>query len=144
MKKRLIFISCLIIIVLIFIVVKYNNYKGQKMKIQEFNIEYEQYLNKEIYGTEVATVINKAIDNNERNNVEKNEEGYYIENDKDSVTVDVKITDNDTLYKMETFYDNEIVRFVQNYNYILFKCTKIDYNSSGKVKYLFFEQVSTN
>lgn len=44
------------------------------------NKYYENYLNKEIYGTYVATVINKAIDKNEQNEVQKDENNYYIDN----------------------------------------------------------------
>ena len=36
--------------------------------IREENSEYEYYLNKTIYGTEVTTIINKAINQNENNN----------------------------------------------------------------------------
>ena len=122
MKKTLIIILCLIIIII---------------------SEYEIYLNKEIYGTELTTVINKAIDNNERNSVLKNEEGFYIENDINSILIDIKMLDEDNTYKMETFYNNEMETFTQLYELIKFECTKINYNKSGKVSYMLFEQKTT-
>ena len=57
--------------------------------------------------------------------------------------MDIKITDNDTTYEMESLYYGDITKFVQNYNYIKFKCTKIEYNSAKKVKYMLFEQISS-
>ena len=33
-----------------------------------------------MYGADVLTIINKAIDNNEENKVQKDNEGNYIEN----------------------------------------------------------------
>ena len=51
--------------------------------------------------------------------------------------------DNDTTYDMETLYAGGMEKFVQYYNEIKFKCTKIDYHkSNGKVKYLFIEQIT--
>ena len=41
---------------------------------------------------------------------------------------------------METLYNGGIVTFVQYYNSIQFECTKIGYNSLGKVNYMLFEQ----
>ena len=142
MKKILIFIVSIVIITISAIGVKYINYKSEQAKIKENNLEYEIYLNKQILGTELTTFINKAIDNNERFNVLKDEQGFYIKNDINSIEIEIKITDDDTIYKMETLYNGGIVDFVQYYNSIYFECTKIEYNNLGKVCYLLFEQKS--
>ena len=149
MKKIYIWIICIIILIIAILLGKYYNYKVRKSELAEFNLQYEAYLEKEIYGTELATVINKAIDNNDRNEVQKEEQDkddkkyyFYIPNDINSINLDIKITDNNTTYKMESIYQADIINFVQNYNYIKFKCTKIEYNSLGKVSYLLFEQIS--
>ena len=45
---------------------------------------------------------------------------------------------------METFYNNGIDKFVENYNIIQFKCTSIEYHDqTGKIKYMLFEQITT-
>ena len=98
------------------------------------------YQNKQIYGTELTTVINKAVDNNEKNSVQKDEQGFYIENDTNSINIEVKMLDEDMTLKMETFYNNGMTNFIDNYELIYFECTKIEYNSLGKVKYMLFEQ----
>ncbi len=140
MKKILIFIITLVVIIISIIAIKYVNYKSEHAKIKENNLEYEINLNKQILGTELTTFINKAVDNNKKYSVPKDEQGFYIQNDTNSIEIEIKITDNDTLYKMETFYNGGMVNFVQYYNSIYFECTKIEYNKSGKVSYLLFEQ----
>ena len=142
MKKLIVIILCLVGVVLSVFAVKYMNYKSEIAKIKEENLEFETYLNKPILGTELTTFINKAVDNNERFKILKDEKGFYIENDINSIEIDIKITDNDTIYKMETLYNGGIVDFVQYYNSIYFECTKIEYNKVGKVRYLLFEQKS--
>ena len=149
MKKTYIYIICFFILIIAIIIGKYYDYKNKKAEIDQFNLEYEQFAQEEIYGTQLATVINKAIDNNEINDVEKeyieNEEKkyyYYVSNDTNSVRIDIKILDNDTTYKMESLYQGEITTFVQYYNSVMFKCSKIEYNKAGKVSYMMFEQVS--
>ena len=142
MKKLIVIILCLVFIVLSVFAVKYMNYRSEIAKIKEENLEYETYLNKQILGTELTTFINKAVDNNERFNISKDEQGFYIKNDINSIEIEIKITDNNTIYKMETLYNGGIVDFVQYYNSIYFECTKIEYNTLGKVCYVVFEQKS--
>lgn len=140
MKKSVIFIICIVAIIIAVFTVKYFNFKAKQSEIKEDNLQYEFYLNKQILGTELTSIINKAVDNNEKNEVKKDEQGFYIDNEENSVRVDIKIIDNDTLYKMETLYNGGMTNFVQYYNSINFECTKIKYNKLGKVKYLYFEQ----
>ena len=142
MKKLIVIILCLVCIALSIFTVKYMNYKSEIAKIKESNLEFETYLNKQILGTELTTFINKAVDNNKKYNVPKDEQGFYIKNDTNSIEIEIQITDNNTIYKMETLYDGGIVNFVQYYNSIYFECTKIEYNKLGKVSYLLFEQKS--
>ena len=142
MKKTVIFILCIIITIVSIFWVKYINYKSEHNKIKEENLEYETYLNKQIPGRELTSAINRAVNNNEKNSVPKDEQGFYIENDDNSIKIDIKIIDNeqDTIYKMETFYNGGMEKFIGYYGDISFECTKIDYNSKGKVKYIIFEQ----
>ena len=142
MKKLIVLIICIILIILSVFTVKYINYRAEKNKIKQENLEYETFLNKEILGTELTTFINKATDNNKKNSVPIDENGFYIQNDIDSIEIEIKITDNDTTYKMETLYNGGMVTFVQYYNSIIFECTKIEYNKLGKVSYVLFEQKS--
>ena len=107
------------------------------------NMPFESYYNQEIYGTELTTIINKAIDNNNNNGVLKDKKGKYIDNKSNSINIDVKIIDNDKIYTMETLYNGGMENFIQYYNQIKFKCTIIEYHKdTHKVKYMLFEQIT--
>ena len=140
MKRTIIIIVCIIIAILSIFGNKYLNYREEKRQINEANLEYEMYLNKEVSGRELTTAINKAVDNNEKNRVSKDETGFYIQNAINSVSIEVKISDNDKTYKMETLYNGGMVTFIQYYGDISFECTKIEYNKSGRVSFMIFEQ----
>ncbi len=143
MKKIIILILCIVLIILSIFGVKYINYKAEQSSIQEANLEYETYLNKQITGREVTTAVNRAVNQNEKNAVSKDEQGFYIQNDTNSIEIEIKIMDNETTYKMETIYNGGMENFIQYYNEIYFECTRIDYNSLGKVRYVLFEQRTT-
>lgn len=119
------------------------NYKANYNISKKANLEFENYLNEEIYGTDLATVINRAVDNNQKNEVEKNNKGIYLNNDRNSINIEIKMIDNDSIYQMETFYNNGIQKFINYYSKIKFKCTDIKYHqSTNKVKYMLFEQIT--
>ena len=106
-------------------------------------MEFEYYYEKEIQGIDIATIINKAIDNNIKYNVLKDDKGKYIENDETSIKVQIYILDNDKTYDMETIYGGGINNFVANYSAIKFKCTKIEYHKkTNRVKTIYIEQIS--
>lgn len=140
MKKTLIYIICIVLIILSVIGAKYLNFKEQKSLIQKYNLEYEVYLNQDVTGRELTTAINRAVNNNEKNSVQKDEKGFYIDDDNNSVKIEIKILDNDTTYQMETLYNGGMENFIQYYGDINFNCSKIDYNSKGKVSHIIFEQ----
>lgn len=143
MKKLFVFILTLLTILIILIYAYFNTVKFEKNMIKQNNSEYEAYLNKRVLGAEVTSLVNKIIDNNEKNKVKKDEHGFYIENNFNSILMQIKISDNDTLYNIESFYDAGMLNFIKYYDSVLFECKEIKYNSLGKVNYLFLEQVST-
>ena len=53
----------------------YLNYKANYNETKLINVEFESYYNQEIYGGDLTTIINKAVDNNISNGVEKNNKG---------------------------------------------------------------------
>lgn len=140
MKRIIVYILLLVVLVIALFTGKYMDYKREKGIIKEYNLQYESYLNKQILGTELTTFINIAVDNNERNKVLKDENGFYIQNDTTSIEIEVKILDNDKTYKMETLYNGGMTTFVSHYNAIYFECINISYNNKGRVNYVLFEQ----
>lgn len=142
MKKFIIFLIAVIIIIC-GITYVYINYKANYNVSKKANLEFENYLNKEIYGTDLSTIINRVVDSNEKNNVEKNNKGIYLNNNKNSINIEIKITDDNSIYKMETFYKSDMKNFLNYYGNIKFKCINIKYHeSTKKVKYMLFEQIT--
>lgn len=142
MKKLAIFFL-IVIIIIVGISYLYLNYKANYYEAQKENKQFESYHGQEIYGAEIATIVNKAVDNNQNNEVPKDEKGKYINNDNNSIQIDIKMLDNDKTYTMETLYRGGMDQFVQYYNEIKFKCTKLEYHkTTNKVKYMLFEQIT--
>lgn len=142
MKKIAIFFFIIVIIV-VAVSYMYLNYKANYYEAKKENNQFESYYEQEFYGADVVTIINKAIDNNLTNQVQRDENGKYIENDTNSIKIDIYMLDNDTTYDMETLYAGGMEQFIQYYNQIKFKCTEMKYHkSNGKVKYMLIEQIT--
>lgn len=135
-------IFAIIFIIICLVCVNIINLQAEKRQMHQENLEYEKYLNQEILGTDLATLISKVVDQNEKNNVQKDEKGYYINNNYNSIKIDLKMTTIEKTYPMEEIYNNKISNFVQNFNLIKFKCTSIEYhNNSSKISKLVFEEL---
>lgn len=142
MKKLAIFFL-IIISIIAGISYLYLNYKANYHAVKRENAPFESYNNQEINGTELTTIINKAVDNNKKNKIEKDKKGKYIENDNNSIKIEIQILDNEKTYDMETLYNGGMDKFVQFYGQIKFKCTKVEYHkTTNRIRYLLFEQVT--
>lgn len=141
MKKIFIFLAIIVIIICI-IAFQYNSYQRGQSAINSENNEFEQYLEEEIYGIDIATLINKSIDKNEKNNILKDENSYFIQNDSNSIEIEIHIKENDTTYKMEQIYKQGTEQFVQFFLNEKFKSSKVEYHEKTKrIKYILFEQI---
>lgn len=142
MKKKLLVILGIFIIILLFAVYLLYNYRKDVIQMQSFNRQYEVYYDKTILGTDLATVLNKAMDHNKRNDIKKDsKDRYYIETEK-SLLIEIKFSEKEEIVKMEDILSKEIETFISFYGAASFKCTKIEYHESNKqVKSLYFEQV---
>lgn len=142
MKKLAIFFL-IVIIMIVGVSYIYLNYKANYYTAQRENKQFDSYNGQEIYGAELATIINKAIDNNQNHEIEKDNRGKYVDNNDNSIQIDIKMLDNEKTYRMETLYNGGMDKFVQYYNEIKFKCTDIKYHKvTNKVKYMLFEQIT--
>lgn len=142
MKKIII---CIVSIFLIIIcIIGYSVYQKNEniAQISVDNKTYESYSNKEVLGTDIISLINKATDSNKKNDIKVGEDGNYIENDKNSIRIDVKFQDLDKVISMERINSVGIEKFWSNYGALSFKCTKIEYHEkTHRVKYMYFEEI---
>lgn len=140
MKKIILLISVTIIVLAIMMGI-YMNYKFNLNISKKENLEYEYYIDKEITGIELSTLINKAIDNNEKCNVSKDKNGLYNQNNENSINIKIEFIDNEKIYSMESIYNGNISKFIDFYGNIKFKCELVEYHqSTNKIKSLYFKQ----
>lgn len=140
--KKIIIILLVFIIVLCILLYNFNSIALDKQKISEENAEFELYLNKEIYGIDIASLINKAVDKNIKNEIQKDDKGFFIQNDENSIEIEVYLTEGDDIYKMEQIYKQGTEQFVQFFIDAKFKSSKVEYHEkTGRIRYILFEQI---
>ena len=142
MKKFLILFVIVIVIVSI-IAVRYSSYKVEQDTIMQENAEFEQYKDKEIYGLDLATIINKVMDKNIKNEISKDDKGMFIENDTNSIKVYVKFKykDDYTTLEIEKILQNGTDNFIKTYGTASFKGEEISYHEkTGNVKAIVFTE----
>lgn len=144
MKKSIFIVLAILFIIAIVICLYIYNVKKIENVTIKHNKQYEEYCNKEILGTELISLINKAIDYNEKNSVEKQENTiYYINNNTNSIQITVKFLDNDKIIKMENIAEKQTENFIKFFATATFKCNDIKYHKQTKnVQSMYFEQIN--
>ena len=144
MKKFLIILLILLIILTIAIYSVYR-YRTNIYQMQKLNREYEQYYNIDILGTELISIINRTCDINVKNDISKDTNGYFEDNNDNSIIVYIQFNykkDTKTI-RMEEISNTGSEAFIKVYSTANFKCTNIEYHEkTHNVKSLTFEEVS--
>lgn len=118
---------------------QYKNLQKQKLEIAKFNLDYEEYNKDNLNGLDITSIINRAISNNEKKFVEKDENGLYNLNDENCIEIYVKMIINNTTYRMERIDSLGISSFTEYFGEVRFKCTDIKYHKNGKISSMTFE-----
>lgn len=142
MKK--IAISILIMIVIVSTMTyMYLSYLANFQNAQKSNREFEVYLNRQISGWELTTIINKAIDNNRQNDIEKDKKGKYIDNGTNSLRIEIQFIDDEVTYSMENIAQKGTDLFFAYYKDIQFQNKEVQYHDrTNQISYMLFEQVT--
>ena len=142
MKKIIICILSIFLIIICIVVYGVYQKNENTAQIGVDNKTYESYENKEVLGTDIISIINKATDSNKKNDIKIGEDGNYIDNGKNSIRIEIKFLELDKVITMERINNVGIEKFWSNYGALSFKCTKIDYHKkTHKVKYMYFEEI---
>lgn len=141
MKNKILLI--LIIFMSIIAVISYiiYNYRINLQEVQRINNEFKSYAEAQMLGTELVSVINRVQDINSKNNIEKDSDGLYIENEENSIKMYIKLKyeDDYSVLEVERILNNGIENFIKNYSTASFKCEEITYHEkTGNVKSLTF------
>ena len=142
MKKNVIIIFILLMI--LSFIVSYGIFNYRKNKLIEYNnkIKYEQFYNKEILGTDLLSIMNKVIDSNDKNLVDRDKKNNYINNNNNSIKLDIKFKEIDKTISIEKIESLGMNQFLKNFRDFKFKCIKIEYhNETQNIKYLLFEEI---
>ena len=67
MKNTFLIILAIFFIIICLVSVLLINIQSEKKQITQENKQYEDFLNKEILGTDLASLISKVVDKNEKN-----------------------------------------------------------------------------
>ena len=133
--KKTIFVILLIFLAIILCI--YMNYKDllvAQNQSEKFNAEFEFYNKESILGTDITTLINKAIDTNENYNIPKDKNNLSISDEKNSIQIYVYMIINETTYPMENLNDRGLSEFTQYFGEVEFKCIDIKYHkTTGKI-----------
>lgn len=142
MKKIIICILSIFLIIICIVVYGVYQKNENTAQIGIDNKTYESYYNKEVLGTDIISIINKATDSNKKNDIKIGEDGNYIDNGKNSIRIEIKFLELDKVITMERINNVGIEKFWSNYGALSFKCTKIEYHEkTHRVKYMYFEEV---
>ena len=111
-------------------------------EIVKFNEPFISYQKKEMYGTDIISVLHLAISNNKRYNVENSGEEYYVkiiveDNVADNVADDYSFNnmDNAKDYCEKHKTDDEAFKGS------VFQCKEVNYDSNGRVKEMTFNRI---
>lgn len=140
MKKILAVLLILMIIIVIIVVFYYKDIQAKKQEIDNFNRVYLNYNKDNLNGLDITTIINRAISNNEKYAIAKDEEGLYVLDDEYSIEIYVTMIINETTYRMERIEDLGMNSFVAYFGEVSFKCTDVQYHEkTGRVASMTFE-----
>ena len=142
MKKTLFIIIGTFLLIMLILALTLIGIQSRNRALSDINSEYEFYLNKEIYGTELAALINKAIDNNEKAEVEKDINGYYINNGQDSILITIQMIGTNEKFQMERVFALGTEQFVELFNSGIFISEKATYHEqTGRIATIDFKQI---
>lgn len=142
MRKTLIIISAIFIIIMSILFVNLKTVQKSNLEIKKFNLTYELYNKEDLCGIDITTIINKAIDNNEKYEIEKDLNGIYIADDEYSIKIYITMIINQKTYPMEKIKEIGIQTFTEFFGEVKFKCTDIKYHEkTGRISEMVFESV---
>ena len=148
MKKAIIFILLLVTIIIVVITINISNNKMKTAEVTNFNKQFEKYKNEKLYGADILSIINKAIDNNEEYKVPKDEKGNYQTNNIYVVKVElILLTKDDEGNPKEVTHPTESLEkagldgFISSFSLTEFQCEKIEYNNINRVSKIIVKQI---
>lgn len=139
MKKNVIillaiFVSLLLIITIIFIM-QISSMKDVKKQYDTEVEFFKKYEDTQFDVNDFISMMNKAIENNEKYEIKKDKNNLYIEDDKYSIKIYLKLDDSENLVPMEKLMLSEeggALTINRLFSDIIYKIEDIEYHQSTK------------
>lgn len=143
MKKQFLIIITILLILAIIAGMYVIQIRIKQTTSNQNNKFYEQYKDVEISGRTLISIMHKAIDSNEQNEVDKLQDNiHYEENSKNSIKITVKFSEMENTISMEDIVAKGSENFVKFFATANFKCTDTQYHSETNfIKSMHFEQI---
>lgn len=144
MKNKFLVILAVLLIILCISIYLIYNYRRNAVEVQKNNETYKEYYGKQILGTDLISIINKTIDFNEKNEIQKDSQSLYIEDNEKSIKIyiDFLYKDDYQTIEMEKIVNKGIDNFRETYSSANFKCTEIGFHKkTNNVKFLKFTEI---
>ena len=142
MKRIIIFFGTVLVVILIIFSYNYIQYQINQRTVLKYNQAFLQFNRKNIYGTDITSVINKAVNNNEQSKILKNDSGEYISDEENSVKIYITFEKEGTCYSMEKIYEKSMQEFTKLFGGVKFDCTDVKYHKNGKVSEMYFQAIN--
>lgn len=142
MKRIILLLSTIILIAILLFSYNYIQYENKQADVKRFNNVFLDYNRNNLFGTDLTTVMNKAIDNNEKYKIQKDESGLYIPDKLFSTKIYIILEKEGSNYPMENFYKVGIKEFTQYFGELNFECTKVNYHENGRISEMFFQAIN--
>ncbi len=142
--KKFILIIILLITITALIGFGIIQYRTNILQAQERNQMYESYQGIDFLGTQLISLINKTIDDNQKLGIPKDENGKYLSDDENCIRIKIKFIYKDDIKEidMEDIASGGTNSFVERYSTATFRCAEIEYHEgSNNVKQITFEEI---
>ena len=140
MKKNIFTICLIFVIIMIVLFIGYKKIQRKQIETLKFNSIYEEYNKENLNGLDITTIINKAIDNNEKYEISKDENGTYLQDEMYGIKIYIKMIVNEKTYTMEKIKAVGMEDFIRYFGAVDFKCVDIKYHKkTGRVAEMTFE-----
>ena len=111
MKKSVIILLSIFVIILLIVSIVFSmqlkSMGNVKQKYDEEMNFFLQYENKKFNVNEFISIMNKAIENNEKHDIALDKENLYVEDDKYSIKIYLQLDDREELIPMEVLMLSE-------------------------------------
>ena len=134
MKNKILLILIIFLIILSISIYFVYNYRKNALQAQKINNEYKAYYKMQMLGTELVSILNKTADINEKNEIQKDSQGLYIDNNINSIKIYIKLKykEDYEIIEMEKILNNGVENFIKSYAAASFKCESISYHEKTK------------